>query len=171
MKPRTPKIPKLRRKYEIDESQWIVRYWRPKLTRVGHGMWSIVLFVQWGRLPKSWEISFIAKMRGIEERGLTFDEVLRATLPSLVGEAPTEILRAWIGRKAWRKPDQFAKTMAKMFGTSSKSILTGVSELVDPDGMLEMKRPREPPYQSLIEAIQRSDKYLSEVASYPSIAE
>ena len=171
MEIRARRLIKLRRKYEVDESKWLVRYWRPKLVRARNAALGLVLIAQWGRLPRSWELSFIANMKDIEAQGLTFDEVLRSTLPSLVGEAPTEILRAWIGRKAWRKPDRFAKTMAKMFGASSKSILTGISQLADPEGMLEMKRPRDPPYQSLIEAIQHSEGSRSDAEVPPSIIE
>jgi hypothetical protein len=44
-----------------------------------------------------------------------------------------------------------------MFGKSSRSIIIGVERIADPVQMLEARRPVEPPYQSLVDAIRAAD--------------
>ena len=44
-----------------------------------------------------------------------------------------------------------------MFRSSARSVLASMEMLSDEVSMLEKKVPKEPPYQSLLEAIQRSD--------------
>ena len=115
------------------------------------------LFFKWGRVPKAWELSFIDRMKELEKVGLTFDEVLRSVLPQLFGEDPSRVLRFCMGRKARCNPVRFAKATSKMFGSSARSVLASMEMLSDEVSMLEKKVPKEPPYQSLLEAIQRSD--------------
>jgi hypothetical protein len=108
-------------------------------------------------MPKVWEISFVAKMKSMEARGIAFQDVLKKNLPTLFGDGPSEILLRWIGRKNSTQPKRFAKAAGKMFGKSARSIITGLENLADPDKMLEVHEEAEPPFQSLIEAIQRAD--------------
>ncbi|MGD0478420.1 MAG: hypothetical protein ABSB29_09690 [Nitrososphaerales archaeon] len=96
-------------------------------------------------------------MRELENVGLTFDEVLRSTLPQLFGEDPSHVLRFCVGRKARCSPERFARSISKMFGASARSVLSSVEMLSDEQGLLEKNTPREPPIQSLLEAIQRSE--------------
>jgi len=199
-----------RRKYEVNESMWLVQHGRPimkalmreglpiakmlmrgglivlkfglteaevivrqgpkviEIVRAGgrafaHQGQMVVWFFQWRRMPKAWEISFVAKMKSMEARGIKFQDVLKTHLPVLFGDAPSEVLLRWMGRKNRTQPKRFAKAAAKMFGKSAKSIITGLENLADPDKMLEVHKEVEPPFQSLIEAIQRADSIKAEL--------
>jgi hypothetical protein len=179
-----------RRRYELNESMWLVKYGRPKIGRILHfsvpvvlrvakgGVESgililkcgiivasafsltghkVVLFVQWRGMPKSWEVSFVDKMKLVESKGIPFPEVLRAYLPTIMGEAPADVLLKWVGRRTRQQPKPFAKAVSKMFGKSAKRIITGLENLADPDKMLESHLPVEAPYQSLVDAISAAD--------------
>jgi len=167
-----PAFLRLRRKYEVDESYWLVRRWhsfsRGALITLRGAVLSFsrgalitlrgaVLLFKWGRIPKTWELSFVDRMKQLEKAGCTFDEVLRSTLPQFLGEDPSGVLRSWIGKKARRNPERFARTISKMFGTSARSILGNIEKLADEQSLLAVKASREPPYQAMLEAIQRSD--------------
>lgn len=115
------------------------------------------LFFKWGRVPKVWELSFIDRMKELEETGLTFDEVIHSTLPQLLGEDPSQVLRFWIGRKARRNPERFTRSVSEMFGSSARSVFGGIELLSVEMNLFETNVPQEPPYQSLLDAIQRSD--------------
>ncbi len=104
-----------------------------------------------------WELSFIDRMRELERIGLTLDEVLQSTLPQIFGEDTSAVLRTWVGRKARCNPEQFARNISDMFGPSARNVLGSIDKLVDEAGMLEAKVPKEPPIQSLLNAIQRID--------------
>lgn len=118
---------------------------------------NVVLFVEWRRMPKEWEVSFDNKMKSMEARGIQFPEVLKEYLPSIIGEAPSEVLLRWVGRQTRLQPKRFANAVREMFGKSSKSIITGLERLSDPEKMIENHRPVEPPYQSLVDAIKAAD--------------
>lgn len=199
----------LKRRYEVDESSWLVQHGRPMLKVImreglpivkililggvlvlrfefskikpvfsqgpkvvgafraagrsfAHQGQMIVWFFQWRRMPKSWEISFVAKMKSMEARGIKFQDVLKRNLPVLFGDAPSEVLLRWMGRSNRTQPKRFAKAASKMFGKSAKSIITGLENLADPIKMLEVHQEAEPPFQSLIEAIQRADNMQAE---------
>jgi len=96
-------------------------------------------------------------MRELENVGLTFDEVLRSTLPQLFGEDPSHVLRFCVGRKARCSPERFARSISKMFGTSARSVLGSIKRLADEESLLKKKAPLEPPIQLLLEAIRRSE--------------
>lgn len=53
--------------------------------------------------------------------------------------------------------DSRSISSTQMFGASVRSVLASMEMLSDEVSLLEMNAPREPPYQSLLEAIQRSD--------------
>jgi hypothetical protein len=116
-----------------------------------------VLTFKWGRIPKTWELSFVDRMRELEEAGLTFDEILHSTLPQLIGDDTSEILRTWIGSKARCNPERFARSISKMFGASARSVLSGIKRLADEESLLKKEAPRESPVLSLLEAIRRSE--------------
>jgi hypothetical protein len=147
----------MRRKYEVDESYWLVRRSRSFPRRFLFALRRVALTFRWGRVPKTWELSFIDRMKELENVGLTFDEVLRSTLPQLFGEDPSHVLRFCIGRKARCNPERFARTISKMFGASARSFLGSIEMLANEKSMLEKKAPQEPPIQSLLEALQRID--------------
>jgi hypothetical protein len=116
------------------------------------------LTLKWGRAPNAWELSFIDRMKALQKAGLTFDEILRSSLPQIFGEDTSEVLRSWIGNKARNNPERFARTIAKMFGASARSVVVSVDRLTDEARLFETKTPREPPYKSMLEAIQRADE-------------
>ena len=116
-----------------------------------------VLFLQWGRVPKDWELSFVAKMKSAESQGIPFTQVLQADLPLVLGEVPSDVLLRWVGRRARSQPKQFVKIVGKMFGPSGKRIITGLEGRLDPEKLLEVEKDPDEPFQSLIEAIQRAD--------------
>jgi len=126
LKTRLPKFLVPRRKYEVDESMLIVKIGRARLlpavnsvrrplapaerelvafghhvsAAVGVELRRIVLLIQWGRIPKPWELSFVSKMKEAESQGIPFPEVLQTDLPKVLGEGPSEVLLRWVGRKA-----------------------------------------------------------------------
>jgi hypothetical protein len=152
-----PPFLKLRRRYEVDESYWLVRGSFSASRRTFFTLRRAALTFKWGRVPKTWELSFVDRMRAREELGLSFDEILRSVLPELFGEDTSEVLRTWIGRKARRNPERFAKNISRMFGPSARNVLGSVDNLVDEVSLLKKKAPRELPIQCLLEAIQKSD--------------
>jgi hypothetical protein len=152
-----PAFLKMRRKYEVDESYWLVRESRSTSRRVLLTLRRAALTFRWGRVPKIWELSFVDRMRKIQRVGLTFDEVLRSTLPQIFGEDNSEVLRVWVGKRARRDPERFARNISKMFGASARNVLGSVDSLADVASLLAKKVPREPPIQCLLDAIQRAD--------------
>jgi hypothetical protein len=146
----------MRRKYEVDESHWLVRRARSFPRRALFTLRRTALTFKWGRVPKIWELSFVDRMRYLEKKGLTFDEVLRSTLPQLFGADTSHVLRTWIGEEARCDPERFARSISKMFGASARNVLGSIDMLVDEASLLKKKAPREPPVQSLLEAMQRS---------------
>jgi signal transduction histidine kinase len=173
-----PAFLRLRRKYEIDESYWLVRRWRSFLLRAVPALHRAALSfshralltlrisflsLKWGRVPRVWELSFIDRMKELEKAGCAFNEVLRSTLPQFFGADPSGVLRSWVGRKARRNPERFARTVSKMFGTSARSILGNIERLADEESLLAVKAPKEPAYKSLLEAIERSDAAMAVV--------
>ena len=117
----------------------------------------MILLFQWGRMPRPWELSFVAKMKEAESQGIPFPEVLQTNLPMVLGEAPSEVLLRWVGRKGRSQPKGFAKVVAKMFGPSGKRIITGLEDRFSPQDMLQTHEKPEEPFQALIDAIEKSD--------------
>ena len=152
-----PSFPKMRRRYEVDESYWLVRRSRSFSRRTLFTLRRTALTFKWGRIPKIWELSFVDRMRELEKVGLTFDEILQSTLPQFLGVDPSHVLRTWVGSKARCDPERFARSVSEMFGASARNVLTSINKLVDEVSLLEAKAPKEPPYQSLLEAIKRVD--------------
>lgn len=153
-----PLLPRMRRKYEVDESYWLVRRGRSLAHSSFFALRMTVLTIKWRRIPKAWEVSFIDRMRELVKAGLTFDEVLSSTLPQIFGEDTSEVLRTWIGRKAGCNPERFAKSISKMFGASARNVLGSVDSLTDEASLFEKKTPKDPPYKSLLDAIRKSDE-------------
>ena len=118
---------------------------------------NIVLFFQWGRVPKEWERLFVAKIHESEARGVPFHDIVKATLPSVIGEAPSFVLLRWVGQKGAKGPRQFVKTVEKTFGKSAKSVIVGLNRSLDPDAMLEVPEEPEEKFRAVIEAIQKAD--------------
>jgi hypothetical protein len=156
-----PPLPKMRRRYEVDESYWLVRRSRSFPRRALFTLRRAALTLKWGRIPNTWELSFIDRMKELENVGLTFDEVLRSTLPQLFGDDPSHVLRFCIGRKARCNAELFTRTISKMFGSSARSVLSSMEMLSDEVSLLEKNTPREPPYQSLLDAIERSEENMT----------
>lgn len=184
-----------KRKYEVNESMWIVQFGRPKmvlllrlaritivqfdlarrrmrplfvqrvriiggsvrglLARQGH---NAVLWFQWGKIPENWELSFVTKMKMAEAQGVPFREVLKTELPIVIGEAPSRVLLRWVGRKDLREPKRFVEEVEDMFGPSSKRMIIGLQNVLDPEKMLEGHIDPEVKFQSLIDAIRRADE-------------
>ena len=192
LKLQLPKFLTPKRKYEVNESMSLVKFGRSRLlpalrltqrillrlsrelvvfghssavvlTRQTH---NVVLFFQWRRIPKSWELSFESRMKSAEAQGIPFAEVLQTNLPLVLGDAPSEVLLRWVGRKARSQPRQFAKTVSKMFGPSGKRIITGLEERYSPEKMLEVHEEPEEPFQALIDAIEMADATKSNPAKF-----
>jgi hypothetical protein len=155
------RLPGFRRKYEVDESYWLVKGWRSFWRRVPPFLRRVALTLKWRRIPKVWELSFIDRMRGLEKDGLTFDEILRSALPQLFGDDGSHVLRTWVGKKGRSDPERFTRTISKMFGPSARSVLGGIDSLTDEESLLNQKAPQEPPYKSLLEAIKKSDEAMA----------
>jgi hypothetical protein len=202
LKARLPKFLTPRRKYQVDESYWLVKVGKPKvqaffrvampkfqafmsvatpagielvlegrkglivLLRGGGrgisgfsgGGRKVVVFFQWGRMPASWELSFVGKMKSMEAQGIQFPLVLKTYLSSVMGDAPSETLLHWVGRKNRNQPKQFTNAVRKMFGKSAKPIITGLEKLANPEEILRSQIPEEAPYQSLVDAIKAADE-------------
>ena len=61
-----------------------------------------ILYFQWHRMPKDWELSFVAKMKSAESRGIPFTEVLQTDLPLVLGQVPSG--SPAVGWKEGKKP-------------------------------------------------------------------
>jgi len=183
LKVHLPKFLVPRRKYQVDESMLLVKIGRTRLlptARVAQKVSSAsgrklvmfgrgtsvslnrqfnetVLFLQWGRRPKPWELTFVMKMKWAESQGIPFTEVLQTNLPLVIGDAPSDVLLRWVGRKARRQPKHFVKTVEKMFGPSGKRIIAGLEYRLSPEEMLEAHEEPEEPFQALIDAIEKAD--------------
>jgi len=116
-----------------------------------------ILFLQWHRMPKDWELSFVAKMKSAEARGIPFAEVLQTELPLVLGQVPSDVLLRWVGKRARSQPKRFVNNINEMFGKSGKKIIVGLQDALDPDKMLQVQEPSEEKFQSLIDAIQQAD--------------
>jgi len=152
-----PPFLKMKRKYEVDESYWLVRRSRSLSSRALFTLRRAALTLKWGRVPTTWELLFIDRMRDLEKVGLTFDEILESTLPQFFGEDTSHVLRSWIGMEANCSPERFARSISEMFGDSARNVLGNIDMLIDEVSLLKKKAPEEPPIQSLLEAIQRID--------------
>ncbi len=212
------KLPRLRRKYEVDESSWLVIKGRAILKWIGikemehpqgprssvrnlltrayslaHSL-AVTLFrwagtgaqvtqrwmkshwpqfvagarfslrrtrltFRWRRVPKLWEMAFIDRMKTAEYMGITFTEVLRNTLPTIMGTDGTRVLGYWTGKKSMVEPETFVREMAKLFGRSSKHVVMGVFNGLDEGKILVDNSPEEPKYQSLVDAINKADQW------------
>ena len=127
---------------------------------------NVILFIQWRRMPKPWELSFESRMKSAETQGIPFAEVLQTNLPLVLGEVPSDVLLRWVGRKGRSQPRRFAKIISKMFGPSGKRIITGLEERFSPQEMLAINEEPEEPFQALIDAIERADASKSNPAKF-----
>ena len=116
-----------------------------------------VLYFQWHRMPKDWELSFVAKMKSAESRGIPFTEVLQTDLPLVLGQVPSDVLLRWVGRRGRSQPKRFVNTINEMFGKSGKKIIVGLQDALDPEKMLIVEEQPEEKFQSVIDAIQQAD--------------
>jgi len=116
-----------------------------------------ILFFQWRRMPKVWELSFVSKMKSAESQGIPFPQVLQTNLPLVLGDAPAEVLLRWVGKRGRSQPKHFAKVVSKMFGPSGKRIITGLEDRCSPEDMLVVHEENEAPFQALIDSIERAD--------------
>ena len=96
-------------------------------------------------------------MKSAESQGILFPEILQTNLPSVLGDAPSEVLLRWVGKKARSQPKQFVKVVAKMCGPSGKRIVTGLEARFSPQDMLEVREEPEAPFQALIDTIERAE--------------
>ena len=117
-----------------------------------------ILFFQWGRVPKDWELSFVDNMKTMESQGIPFAEVLSTDLPLVIGEAPSEVLMRWVGKGGRSQPKRFVKAVNEMFGKSGKRIIIGLENQLDPEKMLDARKEPEEPFQAVIDAIREADE-------------
>ena len=116
------------------------------------------LAFRWNRVPKVWEIAFIDRMNAAAEMGIPFWEILRETLPGIMGVDGTRALGYWTGKQSMLDPETFVLEMAKLFGKSSQQVVMGVFDSFDEGRMLADKVPEEPKIQSLVDAINLADE-------------
>jgi len=116
-----------------------------------------ILYFQWHRMPKDWELSFVAKMKSAESRGIPFTEVLQTDLPLVLGQVPSDVLLRWVGRRGRSQPKRFVNTINDIFGKSGKKIIVGLQNALDPEKMLQVEEQPEEKFQSVIDAIQQAD--------------
>jgi len=202
LRAKLPKFLTPRRKYQVNESMWLVKFGRPKveiLVRIGKKSIPVlrltekelqilirrlgpvahsaritlaregrkpILFVQWHRIPKDWELSFVVKMKSAESKGVPFTEVLQTDLPMILGQVPSDVLLRWVGKRARSQPKRFVNTINVMFGKSGRKIIVGLQDALNPDKMLEVHEPPEEKFQSLIDAIEQADAANSIPARY-----
>jgi hypothetical protein len=151
-----PAALKLRRKYEVDESHWLVQYYRRTMKWLRPRAQQMWIVIQWRGLPKDHEVAFVMRMKELEAKGLTFEEVIRSTTPKVFGEVPGQVLLRWIGKKARHSPMDFVKALRRMFGKSSGPALQALQSFVDAEGLLDAKKPYVPANQYLVEAMIRN---------------
>ena len=192
------KLPKAlvpRRKYEVDESMWLVKFGRAQLAmldkrgaqlmgvqdsafaslsnkklslsaNIARQMSKPALFFSWRRIPKDWELNFVDSMKEMEAQGIPFFEVLSTELPSVIGDAPSEVLLRWVGRGGRSQPKRFLNAVHKMFGKSSRRIVVGLVNQLDPQKMLDSRKAPEEPFQSVIDAINEADSAKADAFPY-----
>jgi hypothetical protein len=114
------------------------------------------IILAWRGVPTKYELSFVAKAKELEAKGLTFEEVIRATTLKVIGELPGQVLLYQIGKRARQRPVTFVKTLRRMFGKSSGPFLQALQSFMDAEKLLEAKRPYVPGNQYLVEAMIRS---------------
>ena len=154
MKPQD-RVPRLKSEDAVNTSKGFAGRLRSFLRELSPTLRLMALTIKWGRVPNDWELAFIAKMRGLQKSGIRFDRVLKITLPRLFGEE-SEILNSWVGEKAGRNPERFVRSVSKMWGPSAHSVIISLDRLTNDKGLFESKA-NDPPYKSLLEAIQKSD--------------
>ncbi len=103
-------------------------------------------------------MAFIDRMKAADRMGIPFWEVLRDTLPRIMGVDGTRVLGHWTGRRSMLEPETFVRETAKLFGRSSRQVVMGVFDGLDEGKMLAEKAPEEPKLQSLVDAINRADE-------------
>lgn len=117
----------------------------------------MVLLLQWGRVPKDWELAFVLKMEAAQSQGIDFRAILKADLPAVLGEVPSGVLLRWVGKKAKANPKTFVKTVNKIFGRSGRQIIVGLQEIQDQGRMVVAEKSLEEEFQPLIDAINQAD--------------
>ncbi len=137
---------------------WLGVHWPVFTARARFGLRRIRLTFRWRRVPKVWEMAFIDRMKAAESMGIPFPEVLRDTLPRIMGVDGTRVLGYWTGKRSMLDPETFVRETAKLFGKSSRQVVMGVFDGLDEGKILAEKEPEEPRYQSLVDAINRADE-------------
>ena len=147
---------KLRRRYEADDSYWIVRYMRPKIVRAG-------IILTWRGFPKDYEVAFAKKMNELDRQGLHFSTVLRDTLPRTMGKDPAEVLRQWVGPKSNQSPIKFVKSVNKMFGPSAKPLIISIGSMAGKPGA-----PKEETHEEVLAYLAKEVERWGEVPEAPT---
>lgn len=137
---------------------WLGFHWPKFATSARSNLRRLGLTLRWRRVPGKWEMDFIDRMKAAESMGVPFLDVLRDTLPAIMGVEGTRVLGYWAGKKSMLDPEAFVREMSKMFGNSSKYVVMGVFKRVDEGKILARMAPEEPKYQSLVDAISKADE-------------
>ena len=136
---------------------WFGVHWPGFAARARFGLRRARLTLRWRRVPKVWEMAFIDRMTAAEKMGIPFVQVLRDTLPGIMGIDGTRVLGYWTGSKSMLVPEVFVRETAKLFGKSSQQVVMGVFEGLDEGKLLVDLTPEEPKFQSVVDAIRRAD--------------
>ena len=142
----------------VTTKRWLGIHWPGFATRARFNLRRMGMALRWRRVPGTWEMDFIDRMKAAESMGVPFLDVLRDTLPAIMGIEGTRVLGYWAGKKSMLDPEAFVREMSKMFGRSSKNVVMGVFKTVDEGKILARKAPEEPKFQSLVDAISKADE-------------
>jgi uncharacterized membrane protein len=138
--------------------RWLGVHWPVFAAHARFSLRRIGLTLRWRRVPEVWEMAFIDRMKAAEGMGISLPEVLRDTLPRIMGIEGTRVLGHWTGKRSMLDPETFVREMAKLFGRSSKQVVMAVFNGLDEGKILADRSPEEPKYQSLVDAINRADE-------------
>jgi len=155
MEPREA-VSRLKRR-AADGSHWFERHLRSIARELPPTLRLLVVTLKWGRIPQTWELDFIVRMKELQKTGVRFDQVLKTVLPQLFGDDTSVVLSSWIGEKATRSPERFVRSVSKMWGPSAHTVIVSINNLTG-DPNLFKKAQLEPAIQSLLEAIKKADE-------------
>ena len=158
-------VPRLKR-YAAAGSHWLERHLRSIARELPPTLQLMATTIRWGRIPQTWELDFIVRMKELQKTGVSFDQILNVVLPQLFGDDTSVVLSSWIGEKATRSPERFVRSVSKMWGPSAHSVIVSINKLTD-DPSLFKKAPKEPIYKAFLDAIKKADEAAAMGAADP----
>ena len=149
-------VPRLKR-YVADGSHWLERHLKSIARELPPTLRLMAVTIRWGRIPQTWELDFIVRMKELQKTGVRFDQILKTVLPQLFGDDTSVVLSSWIGKKATRSPEMFVRSVSRMWGPSAHSVIVSINKLTEDPGLFK-KAPKEPVYKAFLDAIKKADE-------------